>query len=504
MTEVLPDFQPAERLTSGITGLDSVLNGGWFKGNSYLITGSAGVGKTILANQIAFHHVATGGRVAYITVLAESHAHMLSHLQTLTFVNRSVIGEALLYLSGYGVLQQEGLDGLMKLIQRVIREHRATLLVLEGLDLITELTPSRLALKQVISSLQVYIETRQCTALFLTRPDSKWLDTQYGMVDGVITLAQQYHQLRMSRELEVMKLRGSSYLLGRHLFQITQDGLTVYPRTEALLTSQPPLLGESERLTFDVPALDTMLEGGFVSGSTTLLLGAAGSGKTLLGMHFLAAGIARGEAGLYFGLAESPARLLAKAAAVGIPLHDAVAAGTLRLIWQAPLEYHLDILATHLLAAVRQHGIRRLVLDSLTALEETVAYPERFTRFFTALCNELRTLGVTTIITSEMPLSFGAEVTITAHGVTAIAENVIFMRYTELHSQLRRLFSILKTRESDYDPTICEFRITERGIQVEGPFMSADAVLTGIARPFHAPSAPHATREHQSNEGDER
>lgn len=504
MTEGLPDFQPAERLTSGVEGLDSVLNGGWFKGNSYLITGSAGVGKTILANQVAFHHVATGGRVVYITVLAESHAHMLSHLQTLGFVNRAVIGDSLLYLSGYGILQQEGLDGLMKLLQRVIREHRATLLILEGLDLVTELSASRLALKQVISSLQVYIETRQCTALFLTRPDSKWLDTQYGMVDGVIILTQQHLQLRMSRELEVLKLRGSSYLVGRHIFQITQDGLTVYPRTEALLTNQPPLLEGSERLAFDIPALDTMLGGGFVRGSTTLILGAAGSGKTLLGLHFLAAGIATGDPALYFGLAETPPRLLAKAAGVGIPLYDAVAAGTLQMLWQAPLEYDLDILAAHLLTAVRKHQIRRLVLDSLTALEATVTYPDRFTRFFTALCNELRTLGVTSIIMSEMPLSFGAEVTLTAHGVTAIAENVIFLRYTELHSQLRRLLSILKTRESDYDPTICEFRITKRGIQVEGPFRGADAVLTGIARPSHAPPILPPTRDHQSHEGDER
>src|SRR5437867_9563216 len=113
------------RLPSGIAGLDSILRGGFFKGGTYLIEGISGGGKTILGNQLCFHNVAAGGRALYVTLLAETHSRMLAHLQSLAFVTPAPIGDTLYYISGYSVLEQEGLDGLTTFLRQETRRHRA-------------------------------------------------------------------------------------------------------------------------------------------------------------------------------------------------------------------------------------------------------------------------------------------------------------------------------------------------------------------------------------------
>src|SRR5712691_834313 len=186
-------YQPQQikRLASGIAGLDVILKGGFFEGGIYLIMGQPGTGKTILGNQICFNHVAAGGRVVYVTLLAETHARMMVHLQSLDFFTTEPIADSLYYVSGYRVLAQSGLDGLLELLRRVVRDHSASLLVIHGLITAQTVAEDDLAFKRLIREMQVYIEVVGCTTFLLTQRDPDNLHPEHTMVDGLIELIDQ-------------------------------------------------------------------------------------------------------------------------------------------------------------------------------------------------------------------------------------------------------------------------------------------------------------------------
>ena len=287
-----------ERLSTGIPGMDTLLCGGLRKGRMYMVLGLPGAGKTILANQICFHQAAQGRRVLYLTLLAESHTDLVGNLQTLSFFDPAVVSGAINYLSAFSVLEQGGLEALAELIRKEVRAHKASLLVLDGMLAAEEMAPSRQALKKFIHGLQVVTGLIGCTTLVLTTGGEKGLRAEHTMVDGLLLLQQRTFGVRTLRELSVRKFRGSAYKLGRHGFEITGDGLTVYPRLESLVDGHlVPGAGTRERDAFGVAGLDAMLKGGVPAGSTTILFGPPGSGKTLLGLSFLAEGARRGERG---------------------------------------------------------------------------------------------------------------------------------------------------------------------------------------------------------------
>jgi circadian clock protein KaiC len=142
-----------ERVPTGIPGLDTILNGGFVKAGVYMVMGMPGAGKTILANQVCFHHTRNGGRALYVTLLAESHTRMIGNLSSLGFFEPSVIPESLAYLSAYSVLEEGGLEGLFELLRRELKAHQATLLILDGLVAAEELAPTERAFKKFIHGL---------------------------------------------------------------------------------------------------------------------------------------------------------------------------------------------------------------------------------------------------------------------------------------------------------------------------------------------------------------
>jgi circadian clock protein KaiC len=500
MTGSIDSPLPVERVSTGVPGLDVVLRGGLLRGGLYVVIGAPGTGKTTLANQICFDQVRRGERVVYVTLLAESHSRMFINLQSFTFFDRALIGDVLQYFSGYNELETQGLAGLAQLLTQTVRQERASLIVLDGFDTVKLVADSQLAVKHFVHQLHALSEISRTTIILLLQPPDDQRSPELTMGDGVIELRDQPVGLRQVYDLVVRKFRGSTYLRGQHLFQITDDGMVVYPRSEAILTSAPTAaVVQRERFGFGVARLDEMIEGGLLAGSSTMLLGTPGSGKTLLGLHFLAAGAQAGQHALYFGLFEKPPQLLNKANQVGLSLDTFLNDGTVEIVWQSPREDILDIYAERLLAAVRRRKVQRLFLDGLDGFR-LAAYAERLPSFFLALLDELSALGVTTIFTSEMHQLFGPEVEVPVSNISGIVDNIFFLRYVELRSQLRRLISILKSRESAYDTAIREFTISSGGIDVASTFESAESILTGVARPIvhqggHDVSRVHSTEQ---------
>jgi circadian clock protein KaiC len=483
MTAVAPPS--LQRIPSGVLGLDAVLDGGFLQGGTYIVAGMPGTGKTILGNQICFHHVAQGGRVVYVTLLAETHGRMLAHLRGMAFFSEEPLASALHYVSAYRVLTQEGLKGLLELLRQLIREHRASMLVLDGLVSASASAPNELAFKEFVHELNTLVSVIGCTTFLLTNGHSpEDVHPEHTMVDGLIELTDELVGVRAVRELIVRKFRGSAHLRGRHVFQITHQGITVYPRSETMLSDPVAVPAEyKSRVPVGVPALDEMLRGGLLRGSATLVMGPSGSGKTLLGLQFLAAGAARGEPCLYFGFYESPPRLIGKGQGIGLDLVGAARSGLLEMIWQPPVELVLDALAVKILAAIKRRGVHRLLVDGLAGFKESTVHTERINRFFAAFTNELRALEVTTIFTEETRVLFGPEVETPVKGLSALVENHLFLRQLEWKGELRRVLAILKTRESGHDPSLRELIIGDAGIQLGGRFDSTGAVLTDSSQP---------------------
>jgi circadian clock protein KaiC len=476
-----------------VPGLDDVLCGGLLRGGLYVVRGAPGSGKTILGNQICFAHARRGGRSAYATLLAESHARMMVHLETLDFFDEELADDRVRYLSAYGALMKHGLRGVLDFIQSALQErpkpgrkgkgksksdsHEA-ILVIDGFLVISDQSTSVTELKKFMQELQLYADLIGATVLLLAGPAVDESRPEYTMVDGIIELDETIHGLRAHREVRVRKLRGGPHLRGGHVFTITSAGLTVYPRAESVFGAPSHLDRCGDDLVpTGIEQLDKMLNGGLRSGTTTLVLGPSGSGKTTLSLHYLAAA-PKGTKSLYFGFYETPERLLSKARALNLALDRRVRSGELHIVWQPSTEQNVDALVQHLFHTIENNKITRLVIDGLDGFQRATLHPLRVHHIFTAMANELRIRGVTTLYTYEVSNIIGnSQMPIT--GVSALAENLLYLRFAELRSRIYRLLSVLKVRDSSYDTSLREFHITDHGIKLEKSYASAEALLAG-------------------------
>ena len=470
------------RVPSHVPGLDAILCGGFLQGGLYMVQGQPGAGKTLLVNQILYGHAAAGSRSLFVTVLGESHGRLLLHMEMMRFFDLSAIPDKVAYISAYHALEDEGLKGLATLIRREVLSRGTTILVLDGASAVEGRAESGFEMKRFTHELQTLAAATGCTMFLLTTTDAMSAPERT-MVDGIIELRQQRHSLRNERRVLVRKIRGTAFLEGEHPFRITSDGLTVFPRIEALF-AKPSRTDPAPRarLSSGVVSLDAMLGGGgFPAATMTALVGASGAGKTTLGLHFLSASSAD-EPGLLFGCYEAPERLRLRAATMGFDLAAAEQRGDVALQWHPTGEYILDELAHRLLDAVRQRGVRRLVIDGVSGFQQAALEPERIVRFWSVLSHELRALGVTTLHTLGIPKLVGVDVSPPGSEISALAEAMIVLRYVELRSRLYRLISLSKVREGAFDPTIREFLINDTGVVVGKPFEGVGAVLDQAVR----------------------
>jgi circadian clock protein KaiC len=479
------------RVTTGVPGLDTVLGGGLLRGGIYVVRGAPGSGKTILGNQVCFANARRGGRSAYVTLLAESHARMMLHLESIDFFDPELAGEAVRYLSAYGALMNSGLRGVLDFVRaelplkhrraRAADDEPGSIIVIDGFLALSDSSSSPSELKKFIQELQLYADLVGATVLVLAGPAANESSPEYTMVDGILELQEHVHDLRAYRELRVRKLRGGAHLRGGHMFEISSRGITVHPRVESLYGS--PSIEDNcgnVTVTSGIAHLDRMLGGGLKCGTTTLVLGPSGAGKTTLGLHYIA-GTPKREKGVFFGFYETPVRLLEKANALNLSLRQRISRGEIELVWQPSTEQNVDALAQRLLDAVDRTRCSRLFIDGLDGFQRATIHPERVHHVFTAIANELRVRGVTTMYSFEVPKFIGPGLDTPVTGVSSLAENLIYLRFVELRSHLYRLLSILKVRDSNYDTSLREFHISDRGIQLEKTFESAEAIMTGTA-----------------------
>ncbi len=472
-----------DRVSTGVPGLDAILGGGVFQGGIYIIQGAPGAGKTTLGNQICFAQASQGRHALYITLLAESHARMIGHMRRLEFFDEAAIPDRVSYVGAFKMLEDEGLRGLLEVVRREVRTRQASILVLDGLITVHEKARSDLELKKFVHELQTQAAFSNCTMFLLTSSiNPKTPPPEHTMVDGLIELQTSLHGRRAERELQVHKLRGSWFMGGQHSYRISANGISVFPRIEALLET-PSVWDRADGpvVSFGVPGVDAML-GGIDTHSVTVVMGPSGSGKTTAGLQFLCGGPSD-EPAMWFGFHENPVALKIKADALKLPL--AARGDAVSLLWRPQTEAILDEVATEMLAAIKARGVKRLVIDGIDGFSKLTDEKKRIGSFLSALCNELRALGVTTLATAETdhagitpghPLA-GVNQT----GLSAVAENIIALHLAALRSETWRLMTVLKARDRRTDMRMRRFDIVESGIVLDDDHRSAEIILRDIS-----------------------
>lgn len=451
------------RVPTGIQGIDEVLGGGLLRGAAYIVQGPPGAGKTILANQVCFNHAARGGTALYVSLLAEAHDRLFSYMSEMRFYDAAAVPARVLYLSAFPILQKEGPGALHRMLLQETRRRGATIIVIDGLFVVRDVFASDSDFRRFVHEMQGLASLTQSTLLMLTNQSRELSAPEHTMVDGWIELIDEIHALRAVRTIVVHKQRGSAYLRGRHTYRITDDGIAVFPRIEATQSRQPDATAATGRVGSGIEPFDTMLFGGYPAASATFILGPSGSGKTTIGLHFLAACTPKAP-GVLFGVYETPARLMTKARSIGIDLEGLVASGALEIIWQPDAENLVDDLAHALVGAVQRRRATRVVVDGIGAFERAMLFRQRLPALVNAINNAVKRLGATIIYTRETSELHELD-RLGSDDMSAMAENLILIHYIRQDRLLRRMISILKVRDSDFDPVTEEFYITSEGVR---------------------------------------
>jgi circadian clock protein KaiC len=475
-----------ERHTTGIDGLDHVLRGGLIPNRLYLIEGVPGSGKTTLALQFLLEGVARGERTLYVTLsesAEELHAVAASHrwsLEAMSIRELSPSDETLRPDDQYTMFHpsEVELGETTRAILEEVERIQPTRIVFDSLSELRLLAGNALRYRRQILALKQFFSGRNCTVLLLDDMTSKDHDLQVqSIAHGVVALEQINPDYGIERRrLRVVKYRGVHFRGGYHDYIIEQGGLRVFPR---LVAGESRNAQQKERLPSGIFELDRLLGGGIERGTSTLIAGAAGTGKSSVSAQFVHAAAQRGQKALMLIFDEGANTLLDRTQDLNIGLRQYVESGLIQLKQIDPAELSPGELVQTIRDAVERHGVSMVVIDSLNGYLN--AMPGE--RFLIVQLHELLTflgqMGVGTLLISAHHGLIGSNMTAPVD-VSYLADAVILMRYFEAEGQVRQAISVLKKRGGSHERSIREFKMSDGRIQVGEPLREFRGVLTGV------------------------
>jgi len=472
--------------STGIAGLDAILGGGFPKDHVYLLQGDPGAGKTTLSLQFLLEGVKLGEKALYLTLSEtrrELHAVAKSHgwsLDGVEICEHLVREETLSEEEDTTIFHPSEIElgqTVARLLEEVERVNPQRV-VLDSLSEIRLLSQSNLRYRKQILALKQYFTNRGATSLFLDDRTAEGNDLQlHSVPHGVIVLERRaplYGSPR--RRLEIIKLRGVDFHGGYHDFTIRRGGIELYPR---LVAAKDGGDGGEGRLESGIAEIDELLGGGLDRGSSTLIMGPAGAGKSTLATQYAVAAAQRGERAALFIFDESRRSLIKRSAAVGMDLDGALKNELITAQQVDPAELAPGEFANLVREAVEKHGARTIVIDSLNGYLN--AMPEE--RFLTLHLHELLSYlgdhGVATILVMAQHGLIGSNM-ISSVDVSYLADCVVLLRYYEADGELHKAISVMKKRSGDHEKAIREFSMSERGLHVGPPLKGFRGVLSGI------------------------
>ncbi|AOW99315.1 recombinase RecA [Moorena producens PAL-8-15-08-1] len=478
---ISPRTKPLGKLPTSIPGLDSILSGGIPELSINIISGPPGSGKTIFTQQILYTNATTEHKALYLVTLSEPSVKLLHYLQKFDFFDPSKVGTAVIYLDIGEIIREQGLKEAVAAIINYVKEYRPALIGIDSFKAIHDLATDPVEVRKFGYDLSVRLTTWGVTAFLVGEYTDEEIKHQpiFAIADGIIRLQNQPLGLHFQRYLDVLKLRGENYFTGLHPFEISQTGIEVYPRIKMLKNLWMKTQVSQEKLSTGIPELDRMLDGGLQHSTATMVAGGAGTGKTLMGLHFIVAGILKGEPGVIVTFQENPQQLKAIAMSLGWDLEAMEKQGMLVHMYDSPVELQPDIHAAKVKAVVDRVKARRIMLDSLKDIEIATPNKVRYKDYIYSLVNQLKLQGVTTIVTNEIGELFGP-FQLSEYGVSFVVDNVILLRYVELSGRIGRAINIMKVRGAPHSKEIRFFEITSDGISINEVIEAQTGVLTGM------------------------
>ncbi len=467
------DRAELRRLSSGSAPLDAILGGGLLERSLSVIAGPPGVGKTVLALQLLFHLARQDKRAVFFTTLSEPSLKLIRYMQQFAFFDAGLLDERVTFVDLGSALLDEGPQSALEVMRQQVEQRECDFVVIDSFKAIHDLLEGNGPLsRRLVYDLAVWLAAWGATTLLVGEyePEDIARLPEFAIADGIIRLTNERRELTSFRQIEVLKMRGADYVTGTHFFEMGRDGLTFFPRVRAPdHRDDGAVMTARERVTTGLAELDAMLAGGPLRSSTTLVEGGTGTGKTLLGLRFLLAGIERGEPGVHFGLEETPDQLRGLAAALGWDVVRAEASGQLRLSYRSPVELSTDLYLDRARQQVAELGARRVVLDSLSSLALGVPSERRFKELVYASAKHFRAAGATVYMTLELEEALGSG-QLGGRAISSLADNVILLRHLEVKDRLERAILVLKARGTAHEREIRHFSIDASGPHVGGPF----------------------------------
>lgn len=456
-----------DRISTGIRQLDDILDGGLPRHSIAMIVGHPGSGKTILAQHMAFANASKKRPVLYLTTLSEPLPKLVAFLQELAFADVDRIGSEIIYESMADMLGKEPAERLVDHLRHLIQAHSPGLIIIDSFKAIMEVEPDPKIWRHIVFELGGLLAAYSATALWVGEYEEANTARlpEFAVADAIIRLERTLSGSRDDRFLRVIKLRGSGFLDGQHAFTISGDGLTVYPRLVGLRKSER-YEASTERLRTGIDGLDPMVESGWLRGSSTLVAGPAGAGKTLLGLHFLRQGVEEGEAGLLVNFQESPSQMSRTIRSFGWDAPALLGPGRLEIFHTSPVELQIDTIVQEMFLRIEAHGARRVVIDALGDLNTAAGDSRRFSNYMYALTQEFAARQVTAMLIIETTIDEPYRPTGVGGEVSFLSDNIVQLSM-DLEEDLVRCIRVLKSRGSAHDGRRHSMRIGRNGIRVE-------------------------------------
>lgn len=446
--ETIPMTPRFEFISTGIPNLDEILAGGLIKGSSTALVGPPGSGKTILAQQIAFHNAAPKHPVLYFSTLSEPGAKTLFYLRKFDYYDPKKLDESIHFVDLGVLLRAKGLTQTLEIIFDRMRKLEPALVIVDSVKIFEDLAPNPEALRKFTYELVLKLMTRKCTALFLGEYAVSDYERSplFSIIDGLVTMSQRSQSGEEQRFIKLVKMRGLAHSRNEHSFRITESGIRIYAPRLTFKHGPPVEPDRTPLCVTGIPKLDDLLGGGVPRGSSVLISGVAGTGKTVLGLEFIYRGALAGEKGIVFSFEETDIRLRAAAVGLGWDLDAQLASGMIEIVFVPQpdilIEQHLLMMQER----VEKLGAARVMLDSLSVFLHKVKDPQAAREKVFQLANVIQNTEAVGFFAMDIPYG---EAGISRFGVEeTVVDGVIILSSAEEGLERQRYIEVYKLRNT--------------------------------------------------------